>query len=283
MFRHPDVSVCLSFINDVPRNHWYRDILKKTVKDKIVFEIGTGIGLLAAYCLEFGAAHYYGIDIRSSRASITRHVLDKLGYQGKHTILTGDFLSLTSDDIPKNIDILLCEQIGCQFTNNFSIKQFWNHANQIIPTTYQTIPEKWSLDAWIYEGQIDSSLDEYQPTIMLDDPLLPTGFFSAVESTDFVKPSEVIKNVISFSPENTDQEMNFEIDLTDYKSATVVISDHISYQDSSCLSMSYIVDWPRPAKISIPIAGSRFRIQWSSKERDSTGYKKGFWKCIRLR
>lgn len=277
MFRHPDIHVCLSFINDMSRNRWYRDIIKDTVADKIVFEVGTGIGLLGAYCLENGAAHYYGIDIRSSRAKITKHILDDLGYHGRHTILTGDFLSLTEQDVPQSVDILLCEQIGYQFTNDFSIRKFWKHANQILKNPFKSIPEKWSIDVKIYEGQIDGVLEEYQPAVMLDDPSLPTGFYSAVEKLDFVKPSQIIKDIVCYSPANIDQPLSFDLDLTSYKSATVVITDRVSYQDSDCLAMSYIVDWPSPTSILIPKANGRVRLQWDAIGRDSIQHKKGHW------
>lgn len=282
MFRHLEINTSRSMINDSSRNRWYRDIIKETVKDKVIFEIGTGIGLLGAYCLEYGASHYYGIDIRSSRAKIARHILDELGYQGKHTILTGDFLSLSCQDIPQSIDILLCEYTGYQFTNDFSVKKFWSHANKILKTPYQSIPEKWSVDVRIYEGLIDGDIDEYQPAIIFDDPSLPTGFHTVIENLDFVKPTKIIKDMICCYPHDADQEIMFDLDLSGYKSATIVINDRISYRDSDCLAPSYLVDWPSPSRIMIPEAGGVMRFQWDKTCRNSDKHTNGFWKWYQL-
>jgi len=209
MFRSDDVNICLSFINDPTRNRWYNEILKAHVKDKIIFEVGYGVGLLAAYCLEHGAKHYYGIDIRDARRDITSNVLNYLGYQDRYTLLTGNFLDLSKNDVPKHIDILLTEQVGSQFINFFTMKRFWNHAITLFDS-YITIPDMWSIDAIVYDGIINDS----DPTLLLDDKTLPTNFYSALNNIDTNTPAEYIKNVVCITPKTSATPIEFILDLT---------------------------------------------------------------------
>jgi hypothetical protein len=277
MIRHPEVNVALTFVNDIPRSEWYKKILQDSVKDRTVFEIGTGIGLLGAYCLEFGAKHFYGIDIRSSRTQVTNNVLDSLGYQGRHTVFTADFMSLRPEDFPTDIDLLLCEPVGHQFSTSTTVKKIWQHANHIIKKPYISIPDTWAVDVEIYEGQLNNVLPDCQPKIMLNYEALPTGFYQAVADTNLINPTETINSIIEITPSCAEQELSFILDLSDYKSATVVVKDHTSFQGSICQGISYTTDWPPPHKIVIPHAGKKFLFRWDPNARRLPDFKNGFW------
>jgi hypothetical protein len=277
MIRHPEVNALLTFVNDIPRNDWYREILQNLVKDRTVFEVGTGIGLLGAYCLEFGADHYYGVDVRSARTALTRDILDRMGYQGRHSVTKADFLTLTADDVPQNIDILLCEHIGCQFMTNATMKKIWSHANQIFKTPYISVPDVWAIDVAVYEGQLDNNLSDCQPRIMLNYDSLPQGFYDAVNNTNLMKSSETFDGIVKIGPDTCDQKIEFVLDLTEYKSATVVVKDHTSYQGSPCLGISYTTDWPPPQKLLVPRAGKKFLFSWDPTARRLPEFYNGFW------
>jgi predicted RNA methylase len=277
MIRHPEVNVALTYVNDRPRLDWFKNILQNIVKDQTVFEIGSGIGPLAAYCLEFGAQHYYGVDVRSSRTMITQHVLDHIGYKNRHTVKTADFLSLASHDVPNNIDVLLCEQIGSQFTTSTTMVKIWRHANKLFQQPYISVPDSWCVNVSVYEGQIDNTLADVQPRIMYNHDSLPRGFYDAVSTTDLIKPSQIHDNIIKIGPTTADHDISFVLDLRDYNSATLVISDYASYLDSPCQGISYTTDWPPPHKIVLPKAGQRFRFTWDPTARRLPNFNNGFW------
>ena len=274
MFNHSVIQECITFLNDIPRNTWYRDKLSQLVEGKTVMEIGCGAGVLAGYALEFGAKKYYGIDIRSNRVHFTKNLLKDLGYNNRATVWTDDFCQLTAKDVPGDIDILLCEQTGHQFQNNISISKFWQHANKIFKEKYISLPDQWCIDITVYAGQI-SSYSELCPKLFIDDQNLPRGYNDFVKKTQVINP--IIKNTISIEPGNCSKDLEFELDLRNYASATVVISDYISFNGQRCNSISATTDWPGPIQIPVPMAGSIIKFYWDQDLRCVPNYTKGYW------
>lgn len=276
MFQNPIVTECLPFLNDIPRNTWYRDQIARLVPNKRVMEIGCGPGLLAAYCLEHGANQYYGIDIRSNRVRFTQDLLADLGYQGRFEIWTDDFCQLAAHDLPRDIDLLLCEQTGHQFQNNFSIKKFWQHAKEILPPGYISLPDEWGIDVEVYAGEI-SDRGGLMPGIFLNDESLPRGYFQSVQGIKSVKPVFDSKSLLALTPANADKPIRFMLDLRGYQSATVVISDYVAYQSERCPYASATTFWPGPIALTVPDAGAMIEFFWDDSLRQGPAYTKGFW------
>ena len=276
MFNHHVVDSCLTFLNDVGRNRWYRRNLAALARDRIIFEIGCGAGLLGAYALESGCRHYYGVDIKSDRAKFTTNILDRLGYQGRHTVWCADATLMTKQDLPENIDILICEQTGHQMQNNFTIRQFWNNLIPMIPSV-TSLPDAWRMDAYIYDGMINSDLSEYQPKVLLADKELPGGYLEAVGDMDFLKPRTVIKDAVTVTADQFRQDIKFYLDLSSYDSATVILQDHISFKGDVCPTSSALSDWPIPTSMVIPCARGQFCFSWDSTQRRAPDFNRGFW------
>lgn len=281
MFNHSAVNECITFLNDIPRNIWYRDHLRNLVTDKTVLEIGCGSGLLAAYALEAGAKHYYGIDIRANRTNFTRDLLQHLGYSSRATVWTDDFCQLSDVDIPKNIDILLCEQTGHQFQNNFSIRQFWQHAGRTIKNNYISLPDEWNLDVEIYPGVV-SDHGELRAKLLIDDCSLPQGYIDFAKRSRAILPLSTYKKILSVTPDTADLPLEFVLDLTNVESATVVLSDYICYRDQRCNSISATTDWPGPVTLVVPKAGSMVKFFWDPALRNLPDYTKGYWSYQRV-
>lgn len=275
MFHHHVVGQCLTFLNDVPRNAWYKSLLHQLCPGKIVFEAGCGAGILAAYALESGADHYYGIDIKSDRARFTAEVLDRMGFQGKHTVWCADAANVLASDLPERADVVVCEQTGHQMQSNFTIRQFWQRLRPIYPNAV-FVPDAWSMDAYIYHGCQDSTVPEYQPKILLADEFLPRSYAEALNTMDFIKPDLILPRILEINSDDPDQPLEFILDLSKYSSATLVLQDSISFQDNRCHSTSALTDWPVPVRIVIDDAGSRFRFRWDDQER-RPGFSRGFW------
>jgi SAM-dependent methyltransferase len=275
MFHHHVVNDCITFLNDPGRNRWYRDNLARLVPGCKVFEIGCGAGIMASYALQSGCQHYYGVDIKSDRARFTSAILDKMGYHGRHTVWCADAATMTEDDLPPDVDIIICEQTGHQMQSNFTIQQFWKNLYPKIPDAV-SIPDTWRLDAHIYGGLLDSDLPEHQPRVLLDDPSLPLQYLQALETTDFVRPCEIVKDALVLTPRTAFKDLSFVLDLSIYPSATVVLLDVITFQDSQCPSSSALIDWPVPVKILIPKAQGQFLFRWDTQKRQPR-FGRGFW------
>jgi len=275
MFRHPVVDHCLTFLNDVPRNTWYRDHLKSQASGKTVFEAGCGSGILAAYALQSGATHYYGVDINKQRSRFTSDVLDQLGYHHKHTVWCADASRITKDDVPQDIDLVLCEQTGHQMQNNFTIRDFYQNLSTLFPRAV-FLPDSWTLDVYVYEGLHDSPLKEYGPQILLDDPSLPNGYKNTLDSFDFIQPSEILHDVLQLTPENCHEPLRFSVDLKSYGAVTLILVDHIRFKGNRCITQSLLSDCPVPVKILIPQAKKLMHFEWDPSQRREK-FHRGFW------
>lgn len=276
MFNHSAVQECITFLNDIPRNVWYRDNLQKIVAGKTVLEIGCGAGILAAYALELGAKHYYGIDLRYNRVNFTNDLIKDLGYGDRATVWTANFCQFTANDIPNDIDILLCERTADQFQSNITILQFWQNANKIFSKKYISLPDEWGIDVEIYAGTI-SSLSELSPRVLVNDSSLPTGYNEFVKKSQMINPVFKQDGLIRFGPDTCNQPLEFVLDLRKYASATVLINDYISYRGHRCNSISATTDWPGPIQITVPEAGALIKFYWNQDLRHGTRYTKGYW------
>jgi hypothetical protein len=138
------------------------------------------------------------------------------------------------------------------------------------------------MDVRVYSGKLESTLSEYQPQVLIQDPGLPTGFYQAVMSTNFIQPEETHKGLLSFSPDTCHNPIEFTLDLRGYTSATVVLNDHIQYQGNPCLSISAITDWPAPIKIVVPTANAKIKFFWNDQIRIPPLYKRGYWDFIKI-
>jgi len=276
MFYNLAIHECLSFLNDIPRNSWYNQNIAETVADKVVLEIGCGTGILGAYCLQHGARHYIGVDIKQHRADYTRKILTELGYGDKITIYYKDFCKLVPEDLPHKVDVLLCEQTYDQMLINFNICDFWKHANNILED-YVSLPDSWNLDIAVYEGIISTSLPEHAPKTFITHSSLPFGYAEAVAHLNQIKPDKVIKNILQINPNNVDDAIEFNVDLSAYKNATLVLTDNISYKDSQCISISATVDWNQlPACLHVKDCKKNTNIKWNPN-LSVNGFRNGFW------
>lgn len=275
MFRHPAVSQTLSFLNDVPRNTWYRDRIQQLAPGKIVFEAGCGSGLLAAYALESGAKHYYGIDINKHRSAFTANLLDRLGYKDRHTVWCADAGRITREDVDETVDLVICEQTGHQMHNNFTMRDFFQNLRPLFPAA-DFLPDTWCLDAYIYEGCHEGNLPEYMPQILLDDPNLPRGYKQAIDSFDYIQPEMIKHNVLTITPDNSHESLGFDLDLAGFKSATIVLVDSIRFLNEPCISQSILTDCVVPASLVIAHANGKFRFSWNARKRVKN-FSRGFW------
>jgi len=164
--------------------------------------------------------------------------------------------------------------------NNFTIRDFYQNLGQIFPQAI-FLPDAWNLDVYVYEGRQVHDLPEYQPQILLDDSSLPKNYKKVLDSFDFIQPSEVISKVLTLSPHSGKYNIEFELDLTRYRSATLVLLDYITFQGEVCNSPSMLTDCVTPAKIVIDSAGGRFQFRWNPQQRHQDFFR-GFWNWQKL-
>lgn len=252
MFYDNVITDHLSWLNDSGRNSFYKKVISETCKDKICIDVGAGTGILTDYALDSGAKKIYAIEIRKSRANFLR---EKYKTEDRVVVLEEDFLS---SHIDEQIDYVFIEQIGCQFTNDFSIQKFM----QKIKNNYtgaKCIPDNYKLKGIVYDGLIKEN-----PKVLVDNDNLPNNFFDHCENYKKYKEIETI-DLLDINLDTCDNDLVFDIDLTNYIDCTVFIDDITSFEDKVMKVENTYRDWSshKPLRYFIKNAKSIKTFTWS--------------------
>ena len=98
-------------IHDDIRNETYARALRHFVKPgMVVYEIGTGTGILAMLAAQAGAKHVYTCEIRKDVAEAARQIIERNGYANHITVINKDALTIKlGEDIPEQADLFVAE------------------------------------------------------------------------------------------------------------------------------------------------------------------------------
>lgn len=102
-------------MNDINRNNAIeKSISEVGVKDKIVFEIGTGAGLTAMLFAKYGARHVYTCEMDEQLQLVASEAIKRNGLQDKITVLRGSSTKLIDDGkINFKPDFVFSETLDC--------------------------------------------------------------------------------------------------------------------------------------------------------------------------
>ncbi len=109
--RHQAPLWHFGIIHDDLRNETYARALRHFVKPgMIVYEIGTGTGILAMLAAQAGAKHVYTCEIRKDVAEAAKQIINCNGYSDRITVINKDALTVRlGEDIPERADIFVAE------------------------------------------------------------------------------------------------------------------------------------------------------------------------------
>jgi arginine Nomega-methyltransferase len=100
-------------VNDAARNEIYRQALTRYVRPgMIVFEVGTGTGVLAMFAAQAGAEHVYTCEQEPLLAEAARENIARNGLTGKITVIAkrSDAVQI-GGDLPRRADLFVSELI----------------------------------------------------------------------------------------------------------------------------------------------------------------------------
>jgi len=153
-------------LNAKIRNEFYYNALKKSAKDKVVIDIGTGTGLLAAYALEHGAKFVYAVEGDRVAANMAQNVLEQCFDQSRFKVINTIFhcrqvrqnyqKDMLRDIIKtKSIDLYVGELVGEDLFDEDQV-DIWDELNEyyLKDTTSSSLPEKLSADIHIWNSKI---------------------------------------------------------------------------------------------------------------------------------
>lgn len=115
--KHFPEGMNLQMINDPMRLTYYHDYFKTYAEDKIILDVGAGLGLIGLKALEFGAKHVYLVEQHPHTAKSLRKILSQHPKANQVTLIEGDFHYLTKEHFNQNADILVCELWGPHLWN----------------------------------------------------------------------------------------------------------------------------------------------------------------------
>ncbi|XP_020799207.1 protein arginine N-methyltransferase 1 [Drosophila serrata] len=107
-------------LKDSVRNKAYREAIlhNKSFKNKVVLEVGCGLGMLSIFAAKAGASRVIAVD-GSSITDYTSRIAEENGYGSVITVVRGKVEDI---ELPKDIqkvDILICDWMGhCLFLEN---------------------------------------------------------------------------------------------------------------------------------------------------------------------
>lgn len=158
-----DDGIFLPMINDGQRNIFYKNAIDRSVKDKVVCDIGSGTGLLSILSAKAGARKVFAIERDQGRYAYTKHIINKLGLQDKIEVIHDDFLNT---DI--KADIFVSETMNTQIFGE-DILYLAEHARKqggvFIPSTFEITPTIYKHHPIFILDQLKSDAWEFDPTI----------------------------------------------------------------------------------------------------------------------
>lgn len=245
------VGDSVEWLNDAGRTHFWQQKIKEIAVDKTVMEVGANAGLLMYYSLKSGAKKVIGVEIRTQRCQFLKTLFNKLGYKN-FEIINDDFFNV---DLKKySPDIILLEQIGDQFqTNNSYLQQVRKIKSEL--SQVKIIPDEYQINFYVFDGKVDIE-DFIIPNHTLDTELL-----NAWKELSEVHPSDIFTHQIHHN-----QKIEFILDLTGYKDATVYIDNPFYYNKERVPCWTGHLCWDIPKKLYVQDCKSKIKFIFDNNE-----------------
>ncbi len=133
----------LPMINDPMRLTKYHEFFKTQARDKVILDVGAGLGLIGLKSLEHGAAHVYLVEQNPITAKALKQIVKNHPQSHKITVIEHDFHSVERTFFSTAPDLLVCELWGPHMWNeglhvtHSKAKELFPHI-QIYPATYKS-------------------------------------------------------------------------------------------------------------------------------------------------
>tara|TARA_B100001996_G_scaffold19447_1_gene15835 strand:+ start:226 stop:2064 length:1839 start_codon:yes stop_codon:yes gene_type:complete len=121
----------INMMNDELRNNAFFEAIKLAVnKDSLVFEIGTGSGLLSMMAIESGAKKVVTCETIKTIAENAKKIIHKNGYQKKINVINKKSTEVKiGKDIPRQADLIISEILSSEFVGE-GVRESISDANK---------------------------------------------------------------------------------------------------------------------------------------------------------
>ena len=135
-----------------------------------------------------------------------------------------------------NVDVVICEQTGDQFKNDFQIMRVFDKFKDF---DVVGIPDSYNIDVHVFDGKIEKTM----PLVKNDS--IPETYENAIKSMVITEPTELFENIWSTSINKGAIPISIELDLTGYKDCTLYIDDHVGFKGKRCPYLTGYENWDK--------------------------------------
>jgi predicted RNA methylase len=171
-----DDGIFMPMLNDNGRNQFYKDAIARSVRGKVVADVGAGTGALSILSAKHGAKKIFAVEKDNGRYQYLCEMMDRLGLKGIVEVINSNFL-----DTDISADIYVSETINTQIFGE-GILNIANHAvkygGTFIPSSFEITPvifkdhpifiiDQTHSDAFEFDSEVD--IDEVYRQIINKD------------------------------------------------------------------------------------------------------------------
>ncbi|CAJ1005766.1 Methyltransferase small domain/Ribosomal protein L11 methyltransferase (PrmA) [Leishmania naiffi] len=132
-----------AMMNDLPRNEFYYNLLKKHIVpgESGVLEIGAGSGLLSMMAAKLEAKWVVAVEGSSEMAALARSNIAENGLEGKIKVLNLLSTELTPSDLPEPPSILVSEIFGTLLLGESALDYITDARHRLLRPTTKILPQ----------------------------------------------------------------------------------------------------------------------------------------------
>ena len=189
IINNEQIRYYLAMLNSKNRNLFFYNALAKCAKDKVVWDVGSGTGLLSYYALKHGAKFLYAVERNQESAHITEEILKKNFDTHRFEVINSEFChnDIIREKINDSIDVLVSETVGNGLFDQDQL-YIWDYIKTITKNkNIICIPDKLSFDLWVWDNiDIDylPALESGSLSLLINDSCLDHQYAESLEQVD---------------------------------------------------------------------------------------------------
>jgi hypothetical protein len=179
--RHEAPLWHFGIIHDQERNKAYEKALNHFVKPgMIVFEIGTGTGILAMLAVRAGAEHVYTCERRADVAEAAKAIIERNGMSDRITVIAKDAYALQlGEEIPERADLFVAEIVDNGLLTEFVLPLTELARRKFLKPEAILLPWRVSARGYLVSGQ--GQAESFRMSEVMGFDLTPFNRFTPVE------------------------------------------------------------------------------------------------------
>lgn len=167
---YPSLSSYRELMVDEYRNEFYQNIIQQNCKDKVVLDVGAGVGLLSLMALKSGAKKVYALEVNPEACMVLEQIKTVQNLENLEIINkpSWDF------ELPEKVDIILHEIFGPFLFDELCLVTL-NEVKHHLKDGGKFLPEKFGFDFCILNSQEIKSVKYLKSISSVYDNFIQTG------------------------------------------------------------------------------------------------------------